>query len=222
MEKKDYILVLIIELKINDISGFANLNKIKLYMKKGYIEKNKRKKILLIGDMITSHSGVGSILREIVVHTAHHLNWVQIGGALNNPQKGQKLDMSEATNKEVNIDDSSVIVYPVDGYGTPQFIKQIIELEQPDALMLMTDPRQFTHIWNIESEIRKKIPIIYLQLWDSTPSCLYNSPYYESCDLLMGISQQSVNLSKTVLDSSNIPWIDIDTGEKSKNLQENP
>lgn len=190
-------------------------------MKQGYIEKDKRKKILLIGDDLRSSSGVGSILREIVVHTAYHFNWIQIAGAVKHVDNGKKIDLCESVNKEAGIEDSSVFLYPTDGYGTPQFIKQIIELEKPDALFLMTDPRSFMHIWSIESEIRKKIPIIYLNIWDSTPSCLYNSPYYESVDLLLGISQQTVLLNKLTLDSSNIPWIDIDTGEKSKNLINN-
>jgi hypothetical protein len=190
-------------------------------MKKGYIEKDKRKKILLISDHIFSSSGVGTISREIIIQTAHHFNWVQLAGSVKTPDAGKKMDFSEAVNKEANIDDSSITVYPVDGYGTPQIIKQMIEIEKPDALFLFTDPRQFMHVWGIESEIRKKLPIIYLSIWDSTPQPAFNSSYYESCDLLLGISQQTHNIHKMVLDSSNIPWTDIDTGEKSKNSTNN-
>ena len=52
----------------------------------------------------------------------------------------------------------------------------------------------------MENEIRKSIPITYLNIWDDYPAPLYNKPYYEACDLLMGISKQTVNINKLVLD----------------------
>ncbi len=164
-----------------------------------YIPKEKRKKILLICDDIRVHSGVATVAKEIVVHTAHHFNWVQLGGAIKHPEKGKKLDLSPDTNNLAGINDSSVIVYPVDGYGHPQFIRQIINIEKPDAIFLFTDPRYFIHVFNLEQEIRKNIPITYLNIWDDYPAPMYNRPYYESCDLLMGISKQTVNINKLVL-----------------------
>ena len=65
--------------------------------------------------------------------------------------------------------------------------------------MLFTDPRYFSWIFRMESEIRKKIPIIYLNIWDDYPAPMYNSAFYEACDLLMGISKQTVNINKLVL-----------------------
>ena len=35
-------------------------------------------------------SGVGTMSREIVVGTAHHFDWVQVGGLLSNTQKKVK------------------------------------------------------------------------------------------------------------------------------------
>ena len=67
--------------------------------------------------------------------------------------------------------------------------------------MLITDPRYFTYIFNMEQEIRKKIPITYLNIWDDYPAPMYNRPYYEACDLLMGISKQTVNINKLVLEN---------------------
>ena len=54
-------------------------------------------------------------------------------------------------------------------------------------------------ISNRENEIRRKIPIIYLNIWDDYPAPMYNKTYYESCDLLLGISKQTVNINKIVL-----------------------
>jgi glycosyltransferase involved in cell wall biosynthesis len=65
--------------------------------------------------------------------------------------------------------------------------------------MLITDPRYFVFLFAIENEIRKQIPITYLNIWDDYPAPLYNKPYYEACDLLMGISKQTVNINRIVL-----------------------
>jgi len=165
-----------------------------------YLPPTERKKILLICDDIRVNSGVATVAREIVIHTAQHFNWVQIAGAIQHPDKGRKLDLSKDTNIASGIEDSSVIQYPTDGYGNPDLLRQIIEFEKPTAIMLFTDPRYFTWVFNMENEIRKHIPIIYLNIWDSMPAPMYNAAYYESCDLLLGISKQTVNINKIVLE----------------------
>jgi glycosyltransferase involved in cell wall biosynthesis len=170
-----------------------------------YLPPEKRKKILLITDDIRVHSGVATVGREIVLHTAQHFNWVTLGGSIKHPDAGKRLDLSQSTNETSGLTDSSVIVYPVDGYGTQELIRNIINIEKPDAIMLITDPRYFIHIFQIENEIRKNIPITYLNIWDDYPAPLYNKAYYEACDLLMGISRQTVNINRLVL------------GDKAKN-----
>ena len=45
------------------------------------------------------------------------------------------------------------------GMEIQNIVREIIAREKPDALMLFTDPRYFTAYWNMEHEIRKKIPI---------------------------------------------------------------
>jgi hypothetical protein len=101
------------------------------------------------------------------------------------------------------------MLYPTDGYGNPNFLRQIINIENPDALFLITDPRYFAWIFQMENEIRKKMPITYLNIWDSLPVPFYNTEFYESCDLLMGISKQTVHINKTCLESANIPYVQI-------------
>ena len=164
-----------------------------------HIPKAKRKKIFLVCDDIRVHSGVATVAKEIVTHTANHFNWVQMAGSIKHPEKGKKLDLSQETNKITDIDDSSVMLYPVDGYGNEQLLRELLLIEKPDAIMLFTDPRYFSWIFRMESEIRKKIPIIYLNIWDDYPAPMYNSAFYEACDLLMGISKQTVNINKLVL-----------------------
>ena len=81
-----------------------------------YIPQDKRKKILLICDDIRVHSGVATVAKEIVTHTANHFNWAQIAGAIKHPEKGKVLDLSKDTNEMASIKDSYVKLYPVDGY----------------------------------------------------------------------------------------------------------
>ncbi len=164
-----------------------------------YLPKNKRKKILLICDDIRVHSGVATVAKEIVLHTSQHFNWVQIAGSIKHPDKGKRLDLSNDTNTQMGLEDSSVILYPADGYGNSDMVRQLIKLEKPDALFIITDPRYFMWLFEMEGEIRKQIPIIYLNIWDDYPAPLYNKTYYQSCDALLGISKQTVNINKIVL-----------------------
>jgi glycosyltransferase involved in cell wall biosynthesis len=172
-----------------------------------HLPKDQRKKIMLLCDDIRVHSGVATVAKEIVIHTCHHFNWVNIAGAIKHPDKGKKMDLSAATNKESGIEDSFVLLYGVDGYGSSQDIQNILAMEKPDALMLITDPRYFQHIFNMEDTIRKQCPIVYLNIWDDYPVPRYNQAYYESCDLLMGISKQTYNINKLAL-------ADVDTSKK--------
>jgi len=168
-------------------------------MKEGYIEQSKRKKILLLCDDIRMTSGISTMAREIVVGTAHHYNWVNIGGAIHHPDQGKRFDLNGDTNKHAGITDASVYLYPINGYGDPMFLKQMIQLEKPDALMMFTDPRYWVWLFQMEHEIRKTIPIIYLNIWDDLPYPMYNKSFYESCDTLLAISKQTENINRAVL-----------------------
>jgi len=165
----------------------------------GYIPKDERKKILLICDDIRVHSGVATIAREMVINTCHHFNWVNIAGAIKHPEKGKRFDLSSDTNKNAQIEDSSVFLYPVDGYGDANLVRQLMATEKPDAIMIITDPRYFEWLFAMENEIRKEVPIIYLNIWDDYPTPLYNKSFYESCDALLAISKQTKLINELVL-----------------------
>ena len=168
-------------------------------MKEGYIPKDQRKKILLITDDIRLPSGVGGVGKDIILNTSHHYNWVNLGGAVKHPDAGKRFDLSSDTNKEAGINDSSVTIYPTSGYGDPLLLRNLIAMEKPDAIMLITDPRYFEWLFSIENEIRRKMPIIYLNIWDNYPAPSYNKEFYESCDALLGISKQTTNINTLVL-----------------------
>ena len=164
-----------------------------------YLPPEKRKKILLICDDIRVHSGIATVAREVVLHTSQHFNWVNIGGAIQHPEAGKRFDLSQDTNINSGLTDSSVILYPVNGYGDPTLLRSLIQIEKPDAIFIITDPRYFIWLFQMEGELRKKLPIIYLNIWDDYPAPHYNKAFYEACDALLGISKQTVNINKLVL-----------------------
>lgn len=178
-----------------------------------YLPPEQRRKIILITDDIRVHSGVATVGREVVIHTAQHFKWVNIGGSINHPEAGRRLDLSQSTNEMTGLTDSSVTIYPVNEYGGPDVLRQIIDIEKPDAIMMITDPRYFVWLFAMENEIRKSIPIVYLNIWDDLPLPLYNSSYYESCDMLLGISKQTKLINSLCLDYAKVPWIDLDKKE---------
>ena len=165
-----------------------------------YIKKDQRKKVLLLSDDIRMHSGVGNMGKEIVIGTSHHFNWVQLAAAMKHPEEGKAFDLSEQVNKEAEIDDAYVRLIPSSGYGDVKKIRDLIKLEKPDAILIFTDPRYWTWLFEIEREIRSQMPIIWLNIWDDYPAPLYNKPYYESVDALMAISKQTKNINELVLD----------------------
>ena len=164
-----------------------------------FIEQSSRKKILLLSDDIRLHSGIATVAREIVIQTAHHFNWLTIGAAINHPEKGKRFDLSPDINSQAQISDSWVHLIANNGYGDPDLIRSILQQEKPDALFIITDPRYYTWLFQIENEVRKKVPIIYLNIWDDLPAPNYNRAYYESCDALLAISKQTKFINEIVL-----------------------
>ena len=168
-------------------------------MKEGYIPRDQRKKILLLSDDIRVHSGVGTMSREIVINTAHHFNWVNLGGAIKHPESGKIADLSSDVNKNTGLVDSNVKVYPCEGYGDPNILRQILDTEKPDAIVHFTDPRYWIWMYQMENEIRQKMPMAFYTIWDDLPYPFYNRTFYESDDMLLCISKQTKNLVENVL-----------------------
>jgi len=164
---------------------------------KEHIQSNK-KKILLFSDDLRMSSGVGTMSREIVLGTLDKYDWVQVGGAIKHPDQGKVIDMNDNVRKETGIEDASLKIYPVDGYGNPDILRQLMQIEKPDAIMIYTDPRFWIWLYQMEHEIRQHIPIFYYNIWDDLPYPMWNQPYYESCDLIMNISKQTHNIVQNV------------------------
>lgn len=184
--------------------------------KEGYIPQKDRKKILVLSDDLRFLSGIATQTREFVVGLSHRYNFVQIGGSAKHPEEGKIVDVSGAVNQSAGITDASCKIYPITGYGNPDLLRQIMGVEKPDALLIFTDPRFWIWLFQIEREIRQQIPIFYYNIWDCTPFPMYNYSFYRSCDLLMGISKQTVNINRNVLKDGE--WISIEDLEKTGDL----
>ena len=168
-------------------------------MKEGYLPKEERKKIMFLCDDIRMHSGIATMAREIILGTSHIFNWVNVGAAVNHPEVGKRIDLSQDSGNRLNIPDASVFLYPQNGYGNPDIVRQLLKIEKPDAIFFFTDPRYWEWLFKMENEIRTKVPMVYLNIWDDLPAPMYNESFYESCDTLLAISKQTENINKIVL-----------------------
>ena len=157
-----------------------------------------KKKILLLSDDLRMSSGVGTMSKEFVCGSVHHYDWVQIGGAIKHPEEGKVVNMDETLKNETGVEDAKLTIYPISGYGNQELLRTILARENPDAILHYTDPRFWRWLYEMEHEIRQEIPIFYYNIWDDWPAPHYNEFFYESCDLIMNISKQTVAIVKDV------------------------
>ena len=165
---------------------------------KQWLPKDQRKKILLLSDDLRVHSGIGVMSRKIVEQTCGVFNWVQVGAAVNHPEAGKVIDVSDDVKNRMGVDDPYDPIYPQNGYGNSMLIRQLLEIEKPDAILHFTDPRYWIWLYQIEHEIRQKIPMMFYAIWDDLPYPYYNENYYRSDDGIFCISKQTYNIVKHV------------------------
>ena len=113
-----------------------------------------------MSDDLRMHSGVATVSKDMVMETLNEYDWVQIGGAIKHPEQGKIVDMSQGLD-EFGIKDGYLKIYPVDGYGNEDILREVMALEKPDAILHYTDPRFWIWFYNMEAEIRRDIPIFY-------------------------------------------------------------
>ena len=157
-----------------------------------------KKKILLLADDLRMSSGVGTMSKEFVLGTLHHYDWVQIGGAIKHPDTGKIINMDESVRNDTGVKDASLTIYPTNGYGSQELVRELMDREKPDAILHYTDPRFWGWLYDMEHELRQNIPIFYYNIWDDWPAPHYNEFFYESCDLIMNISKQTVSIVNEV------------------------
>lgn len=151
----------------------------------------KRIKVLTISDHPLSPSGVGTQTRYVIeaLLKSDKFDVVSLGGAIKHPD--HKPQVTEEYGERWKI-------FPVDGYGTQDIVRSIIRNERPDILYFMTDPRFYGWLWEIESEIRNLIPMVYYHVWDNYPLPTYNKAFYESNDFIATISKVTSDIVQNV------------------------
>jgi glycosyltransferase involved in cell wall biosynthesis len=133
-----------------------------------------KKTVLMLCDHPLSTSGVGTQARWLISGLVETKKWSfrVFGGAVKHDDY-----------RTVQLD-PDFIIKPTDGFGNKAILRQALVSEKPDLLLLFTDPRFFTWVWEMEDEIHQICPIAYNHLWDNPPWPEYNRVLYESTDLV--------------------------------------
>ena len=155
-----------------------------------------KKKILLLSDDLRMASGIATMSKELVMGTVDKYDWFQVGAAINHPDQGKILDLSQDVQNRTGVSDASVKILAWNGYGNADLIRQLINSEKPDAILHFTDPRYWIWLYDMEHELRQNVPIMFYAIWDDLPDPLYNRNYYESCDWIGCISRQTYGIIK--------------------------
>ena len=145
-------------------------------------EQMKKKKILVIADHPMSPSGVGTQTKYMIqalLKTGRY-QFLCLGGAVKH---------ADYTPQTVQPYGQDFRIFPIDGYGTHELIRSILQKERPDALWFMTDPRFYGWLWEIENEVRAVCPMIYYHVWDNFPAPKFNRRFYRSTDEVVCISK---------------------------------
>ena len=152
---------------------------------------DKKITILTLSDHPLSPSGVGTQTRymiEALLKTGKY-RFVCFGGAIKHTDY-------KPVRVEPWLDDWTI--YPVDGYGTQDMVRSILRTQKPDILWLMTDPRFWPWLWEIEDEIRPNVPMVYYHVWDNYPYPHYNKNSYRSNDFVASISKVTHDIVQNV------------------------
>lgn len=163
-------------------------------------EERKKKKILLLSDDLRMSSGIATVSKDLVFGTLEHYDWVQLGAAVDHPEKGKEIDLGDDAKKISGIEDASLKIIPWSGYGDANILRELIMRHQPDAILHFTDPRYWRWLYEMEAELRQNLPIMYYNIWDDLPIPMYNKDYYASCDALFAISKQTYGINHNVLE----------------------
>ena len=148
-----------------------------------------KKKILTISDHPLIPSGVGTQTRYVIeglLRTGKY-KFISWGAAIKHAEY-------QPQNVFPEIYKGDWIIYPVDGYGERDRMRAFILNEKPDALLIVTDPRFYTWLFEMADEIKQNMPVIYWHVWDNDPTPEFNDAYYESIDMMAPLSLKTYGL----------------------------
>ena len=145
------------------------------------------KKVLFLSDDLRLHTGVANITKSIILNTCDSIDWVQMAMGCQS-ETPSIIDVSESVSKITGVEDCSVRLYETFGYGSKVALRNILNQEEPDAIIHMTDPHRWDWLYDIENEIRENIPLLYYHVWDNEPFPKFLKSVYNSCDWIGCIS----------------------------------
>lgn len=157
---------------------------------------DKKIKILTLGDHPLAPSGVGIQSRlfiEGLLNTGKY-EFVTLAGA------HQHEDYTPMQTEQFG---DQWKIFPIDGYGSVEVVRSILRTEKPDIVWMMTDPRWWTWLWQIEDEIRPLAPMVYYHVWDNYPTPYFNEKYYRSNDTVVAISKVTEDILNQVVPDMN-------------------
>jgi glycosyltransferase involved in cell wall biosynthesis len=155
------------------------------------MSEEKKIKVLTISDHPLSPSGVGTQTRYMIEHLlgTGKYQFISLGGAIKH--RDYRLQKTDAWG-----DDWQIV--PVDGYGSQEIVRSMLQVHKPDILWFMTDPRFYGWLWDMEDEIRANVPMVYHHVWDNYPYPTFNKPSYDSNDLIVTISKVTDDIVRNV------------------------
>lgn len=153
----------------------------------------EKMKILMLCDHPLVPSGVGTQARYLIegLLETGKFKFTVFGGAMKHPDYRRQNVSPEKYGEDW-------IIYPVDGYGDKDKMREALRVERPDAVLLFTDPRFFTWVWEMEDDIRRVCPILYWHVWDNDPAPEFNRVFYESTDFVSALSMKTHMLLRDV------------------------
>lgn len=133
-------------------------------------------------------TGVSNISKSIVLNTCDSYDWVQMAMGCVNPEP-KILDVSDSVTKLSGVEECYVRLYETHGYGNAHQLRDVVNQENPDAILHITDPHRWKWLYDIEHEVRETMPLMYYHVWDNTPFPKFLKSVYESCDWIGCISK---------------------------------
>ena len=151
----------------------------------------KKIKVFCLADSPLAPSGVGTQTRYMIegLLQTGKFQFVCFGGAIRHP------DYKPIRTEEYGDD---WLIYPVDGYGSQEQVRALLKAQKPDIVWIMTDPRFWGWLWEIDNEIRSVAPLVYYHVWDNLPYPTFNRKWYLSNDLIASISKVTHDIVENV------------------------
>ena len=151
----------------------------------------KKIKVFCLADSPLAPSGVGTQTRYMIegLLQTGMFEFVCFGGAIRHP------DYKPIKTEEYGDD---WVIFPVDGYGTQEQVRALLKAQKPDIVWIMTDPRFWGWLWDIDNEIRSVAPLVYYHVWDNLPYPTFNRKWYLSNDVVTTISKVTNDIVKNV------------------------